>query len=158
MAMLWVADASWRWLVTLSMQQNPHFFGQPEVKLGVVPGFGGTQRLPRRIGAAKAKEWLATGDVFPSSEALALGLVNRLFETKDEMMEFIAVLAEKVNANGPRAVATTKELVGKGSAMSVVQSIAMENQYFADCFETQEQKEGMEAFLNKRKPNFASTT
>ncbi|HVQ00407.1 MAG TPA: enoyl-CoA hydratase-related protein [Candidatus Thermoplasmatota archaeon] len=127
--------------------------GQPEINLGIHPGFGGTQRLPRLVGAAKAKELLFTGDAIEASEALRIGLVNKVVEP-DHLMEEAEKLAVKLASKSSIQLQFIKELVNKGTQMSLASACAMEIAYFSSCFSTQDQKEGMGAFLEKRKPNF----
>ncbi len=127
--------------------------GQPEVTLGVTPGFGGTQRLPRLVGKAKAKELLFTGNVVPASEARELGIVNKVLPPGELLKEAVKT-AEKIAANGSFAVAQVKRAVEGGLDMSLDAGLSLETQAFGMCFGTSDQKEGMGAFLEKRKPKF----
>ena len=124
--------------------------GQPEVKLGVIPGFGGTQRLARRVGVAKAKELCMTGDPINAAEALRIGLVD-LVCAQAELMTKVKDTAAKIAANGPLAVAEVKRLVHQGQSMSLEASLALEQRSFGLLFATHDQKEGMDAFLAKPK-------
>jgi len=127
-------------------------FGQPEVKLGVIPGLGGTQRLSRRVGVAKAKELCMTGDTIDAKEALRIGLADAVFPAA-ELMAKVTALAERIAANGPHAVAEVKRLVHEGQSMTLEAALAAEQASFAQCFATEDQKEGMAAFLAKpRRP------
>jgi enoyl-CoA hydratase len=128
-------------------------FGQPEVKLGVIPGFGGTQRLARRVGVAKAKELCFTGDVVLAPEAKAIGLVDAVFPAAD-LMPKVKELAGRIAANGPLAVAACKRLIHQGQSMPLEASLVMEQQAFGLLFASQDQSEGMAAFLEKRPAKF----
>jgi enoyl-CoA hydratase len=130
-------------------------FGQPEVKLGVIPGLGGTQRLSRRVGVAKAKELCMTGDTIDAREALRIGLADAVVPAA-ELMATVTALAERIAANGPHAVAEVKRLVHEGQSLPLEAALAAEQAAFAACFATADQKEGMAAFLAKprRKANF----
>jgi enoyl-CoA hydratase len=122
--------------------------GQPEVKLGVIPGFGGTQRLARRVGVAKAKELCMTGDPVDAAEALRIGLVD-LVVPAAELMARVKAVAGKIAANGPLAVAEVKRLVHHGQSMSLDHALAHEAKSFGLLFATADQREGMAAFLAK---------
>jgi enoyl-CoA hydratase len=127
-------------------------FGQPEVKLGVVPGFGGTQRLSRRVGLGVARELIYTGKIIGPEEALRIGLVNAVYpraELSDKVME----TAKAIVAVGPRALAAAKQVINRGFDLPLSAAIAEEARAFAGCFGP-EQREGMEAFLSKRPPRF----
>jgi enoyl-CoA hydratase len=128
-------------------------FGQPEVNLGVVPGFGGTQRLPRLIGKGPACELLFSGEMIDAAEALRLGLVNRVVP-RAELQTVSVALAEKIASRGPLAVRLCKEAVNKGLEMGLAEACAHEAELFALCFASAEQKEGMAAFLEKRPARF----
>jgi enoyl-CoA hydratase len=128
-------------------------FGQPEVKLGVIPGFGGTQRLTRRVGIAKAKELCMTGDTIDAAEALRIGLVDAVFPP-DHLMPKVYELGRKIAANGPLAVAEVKKLIQLGQGLPLDAALALEQRSFGLLFGTADQKEGMEAFLAKRPAKF----
>ncbi|MEO8701671.1 MAG: enoyl-CoA hydratase-related protein [Kofleriaceae bacterium] len=128
-------------------------FGQPEVKLGVIPGFGGTQRLPRRVGIAKAKEICMTGDFVPAAEALRIGLADAVWP-HGELLAKVRELALRIAANGPLAVAEVKRLIHQGQSAPLEHSLALEARAFGMLFSTHDQQEGMTAFLGKRKPQF----
>ena len=123
-------------------------FGQPEVKLGVIPGFGGTQRLARRVGVAKAKELCMTGDQIDAAEALRIGLADAVWPHA-ELMDKVRALAGRIAANGPLAVAEVKRLVHEGQSVSLEAALALEQRSFGLLFSTQDQREGMSAFLAK---------
>lgn len=127
-------------------------FGQPEVALGIIPGFGGTQRLPRLIGRAKAMELIFTGRTINASEALELGLVNKVVTTENLMAETVS-LAEMILSKGPYAIRQAKVAINKGLEVDINTGCELEGNLFALCF-GEEQKEGMSAFLEKRKPNY----
>ncbi|HEY4057691.1 MAG TPA: enoyl-CoA hydratase-related protein [Kofleriaceae bacterium] len=130
-------------------------FGQPEVKLGLIPGFGGTQRLARRVGVAKCKELCMTGDAISAAEALSIGLADAVWPAA-ELMTKVKELAGRIAANGPLAVAEVKRLVHAGQSMSLDAALAMEARSFGLVFGTEDQREGMSAFLAKprRKAQF----
>ena len=128
-------------------------FGQPEVKLGVIPGFGGTQRLARRVGVAKCKELCMTGDQINAAEALRIGLADAVWPAA-ELMTKVRELAGRIAANGPLAVAEVKRLVHSGQSMSLESSLELEQRSFGLLFGTADQREGMAAFVEKRSPNF----
>ncbi len=128
-------------------------FGQPEVSLGITPGFSGTQRLARKVGKAKAMEMILTGDMIRADEALRIGLVNKVV-TPEKLMEEAKELAGRILKNGPLAVKYSKAAIVRGLQMDMDSAIAMENELFAMCFATEDQKEGMKAFLEKRPAEF----
>ena len=125
-------------------------FGQPEVGLGITPGFSGTQRLPRRVGIAKAKELIFSGKTIGAAEAKAIGLVNEVY-APEELMNGAIAMAKSFTANAPIAVKYSKACIDRGMQMDIDDGIALENELFAMCFATEDQKEGMGAFLEKRK-------
>jgi enoyl-CoA hydratase len=128
-------------------------FGQPEVKLGVTPGFGGTQRLPRLVGRAKAKELIFTGDMIDAAEAHRIGLVNSVHKP-EELMDAAKKLAAQIAANGEIAVALCKRAVNNGIEVDLKSGCAIEAEVFGLCFSTEDQKEGMKAFIEKRPAQF----
>lgn len=128
-------------------------FGQPEVGLGISPGFSGTQRLPRLVGAGIASELIFTGRVIRADEALAIGLVNRVV-TPDELMNATYALAAEIATKSPSAVSASKQAIQKGLQADIDTGIAIENYLFSHCFSSYQQKEGMTAFMENRKPNF----
>lgn len=128
-------------------------FGQPEVKLGVIPGFGGTQRLARRVGIARARELVYSGAMIGAEEALRIGLVNAVHPAA-ELARAVAELARTIASMGPRAVAKAKEVLREGEGLRLANANALEVEGFAACFATADQKEGMSAFLEKRAARF----
>jgi len=128
-------------------------FGLPEVTLGVFPGFGGTQRLPRLIGKAKAKELIMTGKMVTAQEAFELGLVNRVFPLAS-LMEEAKKTAGQIAANGPIGVRLSKRVVNNGFDLDLAEACSLESFGFSVCFSTEDQKEGMRAFVEKRKPAY----
>jgi enoyl-CoA hydratase len=128
-------------------------FGQPEVGIGVTPGFGGTQRLARLIGAGPAKELIYTGMNIDAHEAFRLGLVNHVY-AGDCLLEEARKLAQKIINNAPLAVSLSKTAINKGLQTDIDTALAIEADVFGLCFSTQDQKEGMNAFINKRKATF----
>ena len=129
-------------------------FGQPEVGLGITPGFSGTVRLPRLVGQGMAKEMIYTGKVIRADEALRIGLVNAVYE-REELLDKALEMAGKIVANAPLAIRACKQSINEGYDLSADEAIELENKLFAGCFATQDQKEGMTAFLGKRKPVFS---
>jgi enoyl-CoA hydratase len=124
--------------------------GQPEVKLGVIPGFGGTQRLARRVGVAKAKELCMTGDQIGAAEALRIGLVDAVVPHA-ELLPKCYDVAKRIAENGPLAVAEVKRLIHDGQSASLELALALEQRSFGLMFATADQREGMSAFLAKPK-------
>jgi enoyl-CoA hydratase len=128
-------------------------FGQPEVNLGVIPGFAGTQRLPRLIGKGYASQLIFTGDVIDAAEAFRIGLVNRVV-SQDQLLTVCREMATKIASRGPVAVKLSKDAITNGIEMDLVKACAYEADLFALCFTSPEQKEGMDAFLEKRPARF----
>ena len=149
-------------------------FGQPEVNLGVIPGFGGTQRLARLVGAGKAMELILTADIINARAAQSIGLVQQVVEgyKKDESGELLKnergkpiqdnepvvaaaiAMGEKIATKGPGAIRWAKEAINRGIDTDLGAGLGIEADLFGNCFTTQDQKEGMGAFLEKRKPEF----
>lgn len=125
-------------------------FGQPEAALGITPGFGGTQRLARIIGIGKAKEMVYSAKNIKADEAYRIGLVNAVY-TQEELMPAAKKLAAAISANAPIAVRNCKKAINDGLSMNMDQAIVIEEKLFGGCFETEDQAEGMTAFLEKRK-------
>lgn len=125
-------------------------FGQPEVGLGITPGFGGTQRLARTISVGYAKEMIYSGNTVKADEALRIGLVNRVVPLA-ELLDTCMKLANKIAKNAPIAVRNCKQAINDGLDVSIEESMKIENKAFGDCFESYDQREGMRAFLEKRK-------
>jgi len=123
-------------------------FGQPEIKLGIIPGFGGTQRLPRLVGANKALEMNLVGDAIGADEAYEFGLVNRVV-TDHELLDTALLWARKLAGQAPLAVEQIKQVSGKGD---LDEGIAAEKQGFATVFGSEDAREGIGAFLGKRQP------
>lgn len=128
-------------------------FGQPEVTLGIMAGFGGTQRLPRLVNPGLAKEILFTGDMYDAQAALKMGLVSHVVPSAD-LIGFCKAMAGRIAARGPLAVRLTKEAVNQGLAMDLEKAFALEADLFGLCFTTVDRKEGLSAFLEKRKASF----
>jgi enoyl-CoA hydratase len=128
-------------------------FGQPEVNLGVMAGFGGTQRLPRRIGAARAMELLLTGDMIGADEALRVGLVNKVC-APETLLADARACGDKIAQKGPLAIAATKRAVRRGEDLPLSVANELERELFSHLFSSSDQKEGMKAFLEKRAANF----
>lgn len=128
-------------------------FGQPEVNLGIIPGFGGTQRLARSVGMNKARELIYTGDIIDAAEAKRIGLVSDIFEP-EEFMEKVIKRAKLLMTKGPVAIAAAKRSMNKGVDLSLDAALELEKQAFAALFGTEDQTEGMAAFIEKRKAQF----
>ena len=128
-------------------------FGQPEVGLGIIPAFSGTYRLPKLVGQGIAKELIYTGKMIDADEALRIGLVNRVV-APDELTGAVGALVAAILKNAPIAVGFAKACINENYDLDVDESIALENRYFAKCFATDDQKEGMDAFLHKRPAAF----
>jgi enoyl-CoA hydratase len=128
-------------------------FGFPEVGLGVVPGFGGTQRLARRIPLGAAREWIVSGRVFDAAEAHRVGLVNRV-HAPDALLPAVHMLAVEIASKGPLALAAAKRVMLEGADLSLPEATALEAHAFGSLFGTEDQREGMAAFVAKRAPTF----
>ena len=128
-------------------------FGQPEIKLGVIPGAGGTQRLPLAVGKSKAMDMVLTGRMMDAAEAERAGLVSRLVPADRLMAEALAA-AELICALGEPSVRMAKECVNRAFESGLSDGVSYERRLFHSLFATADQKEGMDAFLSKRKPNF----
>ncbi len=125
-------------------------FGQPEVGLGITPGFGGTQRLARIVGTGKAKEMIYGARNIKAEEAYRIGLVNNVYPA-EELMPAAKKLASTIARNAPIAVRNCKRAINEGLQVDMDQAIIIEEKLFGDCFESCDQREGMTAFLEKRK-------
>ncbi len=128
-------------------------FGLPEVTLGVIPGGGGTQRLARRVGVARAMELAVTGRFVKADEARAIGLANSV-HPKEALLDEAMKTAAKIASNGPLSVQYVKEAIKRGADMDLDNACAFEKELFGLSFATADQKEGMAAFIEKRKPSF----
>ncbi|SHH69371.1 enoyl-CoA hydratase [Anaerosphaera aminiphila DSM 21120] len=127
--------------------------GQPEVGLGITPGFGGTQRLPREIGLSNAKKMIYTAEHISADEAYRMGLVSEVVEP-EELMERAIELAERIVKNSKLAVRYSKQAIDTGAQTDLNSGMDIERSKFGLCFATEDQKEGMKAFLEKRNANF----
>ena len=128
--------------------------GQPEVNLGVIPGFGGTQRLTRRVGIARARELVYTGDMITADQALAMGLVNAVFPAAD-LLARAKEAALKIASRGPLAVGASKRVMLRGETLDLPAACEMEAQAFSALFGTEDQRAGMKAFLEKATAAFS---
>ena len=128
-------------------------FGQPEILLGIIPGFGGTQRLLRLCGLAKAREILLTGDQISAKDALEIGLVNQVVPEGRLLKESVG-LAKKIASKPQVAVRLIQKAVRDGSEKTLAQGLELEAQLFGDVCETNDMKEGVRAFTEKRQPRF----
>jgi enoyl-CoA hydratase/carnithine racemase len=128
-------------------------FGQPEVKLGLLPGGGGTQRLPRLVGKGRALQLILTGETISAQEAYRIGLVNEVVPAADLIARAETIL-KRISANAPIAVKFSLEATNKGMDTSQAEGFALEASYFGICAATEDKKEGTSAFLEKRAPQF----
>ena len=128
-------------------------FGQPEVNLGIIPGFSGTYRLSKLVGQGIAKELIYTGDHIMADEALRIGLVNKVV-APEELMDTVLQMAERILTSAPVAVRLAKKCINENYDLTATEAIELENRYFGQCFATADQKEGMAAFLGKRQATF----
>ncbi|MBM4063919.1 MAG: hypothetical protein FJ265_22905, partial [Planctomycetes bacterium] len=130
--------------------------GLPEVSLGIIPGYGGTQRLARLCGTGTALQLILTGDPLPADEALRVGLVNGIFEPQD-LLAKVEEIGRRMVSRGPQALALAKEAVRRGAALPLAEGLQLEADLFGMISSTAEMKEGMAAFLEKRKPTWLRT-
>lgn len=128
-------------------------FGQPEVGLGITPGFGGTQRLPRLVGEGRAMELILTANTINVEEAYRIGLVNHIYPAEN-LLDEARKMARKIMSNAPLAVKYSKSAINKGLQTDIDTGMAIEADLFGICFSTEDQKAGMGAFLNKEKASF----
>ena len=128
-------------------------FGQPEVKLGVMPGYGGTQRLPRLVGKGRALQLILSGEIINAQEAYRIGLVNEIVPNETLITRAEAIL-KQIDSNAPQSVKFSIEAVNKGLETSLAEGLLIEAALFAVCAATEDKKEGTSAFLAKRPPKF----
>lgn len=126
-------------------------FGQPEVGLGITPGFGGTQRLARVVGVGMAKQLVYSATNIKADEALRIGLVNAVY-APDQLMDAARKLAGKIASNAPIAVRNCKRAINEGIELPITEAVQVEERLFGACFETHDQVEGMSCFLSREKP------
>jgi enoyl-CoA hydratase/carnithine racemase len=138
---------------TLRIAAESAVMGLPEVKLGIIPGTGGTQRLPRLIGKGRAAELLLTGRIIDAREALQIGLVNQV-TTAEQLMPAAEKLAAAILVNAPIAVEMAKDALEVGKDLPLEQAVQYSQKNCITCFSTADMQEGMAAFLEKRKPRF----
>ncbi len=129
-------------------------FGQPEINLGIIPGFGGTVRLPRLVGLGVAKELCFTGDQIKADEALRIGLVNRVFDDVTALREGVQKLAEKLAEKPGVAIKLAKQSLNNAWTMTLADNLAFEVDVFCQTFDTEDKNIGVKAFLSKSKPEF----
>ena len=129
-------------------------FGQPEVKLGIIPGYGGTQRLPRLVGKGRALQLILTGETIDAQEAYRIGLVNAVVPGADLMAAARKMMGQML-ANGPLALALSIETIDRGLDMRIEDAIALEADHFGRCARTEDMREGARAFLEKRPAAFS---
>jgi enoyl-CoA hydratase/carnithine racemase len=138
---------------TIRLAAETAKFGQPEVKLGIMPGYGGTQRLPRLVGKGRALQLILTGDIISALEAYRIGLVNEIVPSANLIARAEAIL-QQISANAPQGVKFSIEAVNKGLDTSLDEGLVVEASLFAICAATEDKKEGTSAFLAKRAPKF----
>ena len=137
------------WMIAADTAQ----FGQPEVNLGVTPGLGGSQRLTRLVGRARAMEMVMTGNTINAEQALSWGLINHIYPA-EQLMDEALKLGRTIAKKGPLAIKLSKQLIQRGQDMDLDTACTMETQAFGLSFSTADQKEGMLAFIEKRKAEF----
>lgn len=130
-------------------------FGQPEIKLGTIPGIGGTQRLTRAIGKSRAMEWILTGELYGAEEAYRIGLISKVVPPEKLMDESIE-MAKKIAKHSLPILKMAKETVNKAFETTLEQGLVFEKRVFQSTFATKDQKEGMKAFVEKRAPKFTN--
>ena len=136
---------------TIRIASETAKFGQPEVKLGIMPGYGGTQRLPRLVGKGRALQLILSGEIIGAQEAYRIGLVNEVVPPPNLIARAEAIL-NQINANAPLGVKYSIEAVNKGLETSLAEGLLIEASLFAVCAATEDKKEGTSAFLAKRAP------
>ena len=139
---------------TIRLATENAVFGQPEVKLGVIPGYGGTQRLPRLVGRGRALQLILSGGTINAAEAYRIGLVNEIVSA-DALLARAEAILQQIFSNAPVAVKFALEAVNKGLETSQAEGLVMESSFFAICAATEDKKEGTSAFLEKRASKFA---
>jgi enoyl-CoA hydratase/carnithine racemase len=138
---------------TIRLATESARFGQPEVRLGVTPGFGGTQRLPRLVGKGRALQMILTGEPIEAQEAYRIGLVNEIV-VAEKLLERAAEILRKIGANAPLAVRFSMEAVNQGLQVSQSEGLVIESALFAVCASSEDKKEGTAAFIGKRQAQF----
>lgn len=139
----------------IRIASNKARFGQPEVGLGIIPGFSGTYRLAKIVGMGYAKEMIYSGRAIKAEEALRIGLVNAIYEP-EQLMDEVRTLAGRIVKNAPIAVRYAKECINEEYDLAADEAIAFENKMFGRCFATKDQKAGMGAFLSKTEAHFTN--
>ena len=130
-------------------------FGQPEIKLGIIPGYGGTVRLPRLVGLGVAKELVFVGDNISAEEAFRIGLVNKVFDSIDALLEGTMELANKLATRPGIALKLAKQSLNNAWEMTLEKNLGFEVDAFCETFDTEDKEEGVDAFLNKREAKFS---
>src|SRR5229473_964867 len=138
---------------TIRLASETAKFGQPEVKIGIMPGYGGTQRLPRLVGKGRALQLILTGDIISAQEAYRIGLANEVVSNGNLIARAEAIL-KQIDSNAPQSVKFSIEAVNKGLETSLSEGLLLEASLFAICAATEDKKEGTSAFLAKRAPKF----
>ena len=128
-------------------------FGQPEVNLGLIPGFGGCVRLPRKVGAGAASEWIFSGDIYNADTAASIGLVQKLFEP-EALLEEVRKRAKTMSARSPLAIKIAKKVIQQGLDLTQSDACTLEQSSFGTIFSSEDMREGTRAFLEKRSPEF----
>ena len=140
---------------TLRLAARQASFGQPEVKLGVIPGYGGTQRLPRLVGKGRALQMILTAETIDAAEALRIGLVNEVVADAAQLVGRAEALLNRIAENAPVATRLALQAVHHGLQAPLAQGLALESSLFALCASTQDKQEGSAAFLERRRPKFS---
>jgi enoyl-CoA hydratase/carnithine racemase len=138
---------------TIRLAAETANFGQPEVKIGIMPGAGGSQRLPRLVGKGRALQIILTGEIIDAQEAYRIGLVNEIVPNADLIARAEGIL-KQIISNAPIAVKLSMEAINKGLDTSLTEGLILEASLFALCFDTEDKKEGTSAFLERRVPKF----
>lgn len=133
---------------------NNGVFGQPEVKLGLIPGFGGTQRLAKLVGRNRAKEMIYSGRNVSAEEALRIGLVLKTFATKEQMIDEATKTLKLMNNNSPFAISIAKKVMNEGIDLTITEGLQLEKRQFSGIFSSEDMREGTRAFVEKRAPKF----
>ena len=129
-------------------------FGQPEIKLGVIPGFGGTQRLTRRVGESRARYLVLTGELIKGEEAHVIGLIDKLVEPGEALPSAFQLAEKMASEYSMAACRSAKRVIEEGMGLGLNEALDLEAKAFAACFTTEDQREGMAAFMEKRSPKF----
>ena len=128
--------------------------GQPEVKLGLITGFGGSQRITKNLSKSQSMEMLLTGRNYTAEECFQIGLVNKIYETSEGVKDAVKLIASKISKNSPKAIEKTIQLINKSYDLNLEEGLSVESIEFSKLFNEDETNEGLSAFIEKRKPKF----